>query len=1234
MSRYTLLVVLLSSVTFMTVGSVFANDVISQGARNLSYQAVTGEIAPDVYLHPVDRLLHRVIDRLVSKEAVEVIQKELCAEARRVMKLQKTTPAKESAYPELYKQLRYVSKRLGYKGELTLHEVKNLSGSAGVTSIGKGKDVLCFDPAFVKRMSALELRALLAHELAHLKLKHGPLRKLIDVVMNKKMSTLLGALCKGRAAVELKDVEAKLNNHLKRYPGNVRGFISGYFNRINEFSADRAAIAATGTGKHMASVLSKPNSNSKQTINYELIIEQCSNLRAGGLTKLDKVFKTILSFRMGAALTHPMLPYRIREAFRFANSRPEYALELKKCEQLKRELRSIKHEISVNENAKSIVELATGRGVLESGIGGERGIQHDLERLSKSETINGIEPRKMDSSFWLNFKEQLAIRLSEIRNNISRIRFALSKSGKGLKDLARSYIEARSEHVMLHFNAILVTEQQFPELHKIVQSEAKKLSIRNIPTYVVPEGTYGEIVTLRGSSEGRPHLQLSEEFLDTNNKRELIRNALAGHRYVNPLKTKSNKWRAFDNAIKNGNLAQAQAEFAKHRYQGSYTGTSSALGALEYSQAAQKALTLSRAYKQVGSNFQASRYASVALHVTSCERIAADQASGTATDRRREVGRKQFRKELVDYIRVNGLAVNSQALCALDKLPKDVRQQILNKVSSGSRNEFALKFFELRQAGKLILASDPKNPGILEINKNEKGNLRFSYQFKELSVSRLVELVKTAGSLAAIPSLCSLKIYCHQSDKKKVIFARKTNVNLMKGEELRTVLVESGFTLEQANRIVKARRNGPFINYKDLLTRTGLKANEISFYEHKRPQIFKRRMNANRKVVRLAKVASVRSGQALGHTVQTLFTIIVMHMATECYYTGKTDVNTALHALNSPEMVLSLPFAGLATKGVSKISKPAEVLLSRVGSEKLVQMLKPLGKNIVTLVAFEFVGAFAREATMGMMSSDDELSFTRIMKNSELRKKYFANLARLLSDGERSGQIIGTLFKERILSAEFGMLVAGMVAGTKIGATVGRVGYIAGPKGGAAGQVIGGLVGGVVGAVGGTVIGKSVDVAWKQGRLAKKREFLLEHLTRKSTGDFSTDYAAAKDCLNFVYDYEEYREKTIELLASLYTVKLAKLANTGDEELRKDAEEIKNKMLNIYQQDLQLLNKLIEAPNASEAQRDFLIQLENNAVIAKAVIQAQLLNFSAVSGDTQLVSADEDLMAGLEYVGP
>jgi len=36
---------------------------VDLSARNLAHQAITGEIPTDAYLHPVDRILHRVLDR-------------------------------------------------------------------------------------------------------------------------------------------------------------------------------------------------------------------------------------------------------------------------------------------------------------------------------------------------------------------------------------------------------------------------------------------------------------------------------------------------------------------------------------------------------------------------------------------------------------------------------------------------------------------------------------------------------------------------------------------------------------------------------------------------------------------------------------------------------------------------------------------------------------------------------------------------------------------------------------------------------------------------------------------------------------------------------------------------------------------------------------------------------------------------------------------------------------------
>ena len=553
------------------------------------------------------------------------------------------------------------------------------------------------------------------------------------------------------------------------------------------------------------------------------------------------------------------------------------------------------------------------------------------------------------------------------------------------------------------------------------------------------------------------------------------------------------------------------------------------------------------------------------------------------------------------------------------------------------------------EGGGIALSKKADFNARISLHKDPRGRLSFYINGTDVNLKTFKALAKASGGVfSKIGELASFTISPPKGDLNRSYKVDRP-INLYSGKRLLDNLLFAGFSEEVARKVVKIRAKGPFTSSADFQKRTGLTRYSVRFDSGKKKsgEFWNKLGVRSRPPVRLVKQAGVASGKALGHTVQSLLTIVVMHMCTEYYFTGTTSPESALRALDSPELIISLPFAGFAGMGAEALSRPGEILLSKVGAGKLTTLLKPLTKTIATLGTFEFVGAFASEAMKGLHGKDGHLSFIEIMKSSALRKKYFRNLVSLVADGKKSNEIIERVFQERILSGEFAMMVTGMMVGTKLGAAAGRFGFVAGPKVGVFSQILGGFTGGVLGAVGGTVVGRNIDVAWKCSQLPGKRERLEEFLTKKNTGDFDTDYENAKESLNYINEYFGYREKTVELLAALYTLKLAKLleGNEHDNRLRQEADALKSKVLSLYDADMKLLGRLIEKEGASEPSIALLTTLENETYICKAIVQAQLINFESFKDNSFSTSRDEvvstselpqaeDLMFGLEVQGP
>ena len=101
---------------------------IKIAANNIAVEAATNQIPVTAYLHPVDRIFHRILDRIVSKEAQVEINKVYYAKTNEHVESLASKKVSPADYPKVAKELKFVTAKLGYKSEITLIAQKHYDG--------------------------------------------------------------------------------------------------------------------------------------------------------------------------------------------------------------------------------------------------------------------------------------------------------------------------------------------------------------------------------------------------------------------------------------------------------------------------------------------------------------------------------------------------------------------------------------------------------------------------------------------------------------------------------------------------------------------------------------------------------------------------------------------------------------------------------------------------------------------------------------------------------------------------------------------------------------------------------------------------------------------------------------------------------------------------------------------------------------------------------------------------
>jgi len=207
--------------------------------------------------------------------------------------------ATEALYPKLFKELKYVTRKLGYGGSIEVRALPSYGSIASVVTVGEGKSALVFDPTVFGKLTTVELRAVLAHEVAHLKLSHPVYGHVLGALLLRKPREYLANLAKGRIAFQGSEMRRHFNNLDSAAMGHLKEFLMGNIIRTNELSADRAAVIVTGSGKSVASFFARDRFGNRQLVDVDELARQVKSAGKNGVSSVDKGIRLLKLLQTG-----------------------------------------------------------------------------------------------------------------------------------------------------------------------------------------------------------------------------------------------------------------------------------------------------------------------------------------------------------------------------------------------------------------------------------------------------------------------------------------------------------------------------------------------------------------------------------------------------------------------------------------------------------------------------------------------------------------------------------------------------------------------------------------------------------------------------------------------------------------------------------------------------------------------------------------------------------------------
>ncbi len=364
----------------------------------------------------------------------------------------------------------------------------------------------------------------------------------------------------------------------------------------------------------------------------------------------------------------------------------------------------------------------------------------------------------------------------------------------------------------------------------------------------------------------------------------------------------------------------------------------------------------------------------------------------------------------------------------------------------------------------------------------------------------------------------------------------------------------------------------------------------------------------------------------LAGPIQTLMTIMVFHAALQYRATGTVDLGKAVSGtLDSPQVWSGLAAAGASAVALQSLRKS---LMQGSGARQLfARMLGGLPGTIAAFAAWEIGVGYTNAALEGVQvpgkGPGEPVTVSDMFRHPSVGGEVMGNLAMIAINPMAHAQILGKVFKERILTAEFAFTAAGMWAGSKVGAFAGVkvgawAGAVFGPPGigigAAAGGIVGGVTGGVIGGFGGAWVGSSVDLWLAKRGYKKAKEAIAGAVAdpekRRELGD-----EGLKDALDA---FSQAREKLVGKLGTDFAGKAQRYMSEKDlpdddgeardpEEIRKRNDAIMSRqreveasrlaILDVYQEEIDLLGELIEGRRRRGEDDVELVERENQVLM-------------------------------------
>ena len=353
-----------------------------------------------------------------------------------------------------------------------------------------------------------------------------------------------------------------------------------------------------------------------------------------------------------------------------------------------------------------------------------------------------------------------------------------------------------------------------------------------------------------------------------------------------------------------------------------------------------------------------------------------------------------------------------------------------------------------------------------------------------------------------------------------------------------------------------------------------------------------------------------KAATGLTSTANTLLTIMLMNVAAQHYHSGKTNISEAInHTLNSPDVWAGIGAAGVVDKSMLPLQKR---FFTTAGSRSyFLNTVTQLKSCAVAMVAFTIVSAYIQKASQGL-DDDGHLSITDMFSGKgEKGGKFLMNLASIVISPQAHGRILSTVFREQILTCEFGFTVAGMLAGGKVGALAGaQIGMLGGPICAAVTGFVGGITGGVIGGLAGSVVGAKID----ETITGMRYRAVLSAIKKQKGREFQNNFEKLT----------ALRESLVKVKLGEYVRQLNVRANSDnpssyDKELANLAEEIKD----LYLDEIEILDSKLDA-SGDESSRESIVARENSVFAQLVQMGATISKLAASARNERQDTADAE----------